>query len=73
MTDGRSQTVYIADTLSDALHEKVLAHELVHCFMFSYGIEIDIEEEEFIADWVSTYGRKLVDLLDEILYSIKTA
>lgn len=73
MTNGNNRTVYIAANLSDQLREKVIAHELVHCFMFSYNIDLDIDEEEFIADWVATYGRELVNLLDDILYSIKTA
>lgn len=71
MTDGSTHTVYVCNTLRGALHEKVIAHELVHCFMFSYGINIDIETEEFIADWVATYGKELIYLLDEIMYKIK--
>jgi len=73
MTDGKKGIVYICDSIPDLLEEKVIAHELVHCIMFSYGIQGDIEQEEFIADWFATYGRELVYLLDEILYSLKIA
>lgn len=73
MTDGRTRTVYIADILRGRLLDKVIAHELTHCFMFSYDIEIDIEQEEFIADFIATYGRDLVYLLDSLMQKIKTA
>lgn len=53
--------------------DKVLAHELVHAFMFSYNIHIDIEEEEFIADWVSIYGRDLIYMLDRFMQNVKRA
>lgn len=73
MTDASTGTVYLCDLLSGPLLEKVTAHELVHCFMFSYNIFLDIETEEIIADWVATYGRELFEVLDRILYQIKTA
>lgn len=67
MTDGRSHIIYIAQGLSGWFLDKVTAHELVHAFMFSYNIELDIDQEEFIADWVSRYGRDLIYLLDDIM------
>lgn len=72
MTDGNTRTVYVADILTGRLLDKVIAHELTHCFMFSYNIEIDIDQEEFIADFIATYGRNLVYLLDDIMRQVKT-
>lgn len=71
MTDGITHTIYLYYKLRGALKDKVLAHELVHAFMFSYDIHIDIELEEYIADWVSIYGRDLIYLLDDIMSNIK--
>lgn len=71
MTDWNTSTVYLADDLSDFFMEKVLCHELCHCICFSYDIHIDIEQEEFLADWVSVYGRQVIDLLDALLSKIK--
>lgn len=71
MTDGRTHCLYIAQGLRGGMLKKVLAHELTHAFMFSYNIKIDIEIEEFIADWVATYGEELIILLDEILQAAK--
>lgn len=73
MTNGLTHTVYIDDTLRGYMLDKVIGHELVHCFMFSYDININIDLEEFIADWVATYGRDLIYLLDNIIRELKGA
>lgn len=69
MTDWNARTVYLADNLQGRFLEKVLAHELCHCICFSYGIHMNIEQEEFLADWVSVHGRKVIELLDYLLYN----
>lgn len=70
VTDWNDKAVYLSNILNGAFLRKVIAHELVHCFMFSYLIYIPIEEEEYIANWVATYGTDLITLLDKIMYSI---
>lgn len=73
MTDGRDNIIYLYKGLRGRLLDKVLAHELVHAFMFSYNILIDIDQEEYIADWVSIYGRDLIYLLDDIIAKTRKA
>lgn len=70
VTDMPKRVVFLSNRLKGAFLRKVLAHELVHCFMFSYDIHIPIEEEEFIADWVATYGTDLIYLLDDLMRNI---
>ncbi len=70
VTDWREKCVYLSNGLRGAFLRRVMAHELVHCFCFSYNIEMDIEEEEFMADWISLYGTELVYLLDDLMGSI---
>lgn len=70
VTDMPKRSVFLSDKLRGAFLRKVLAHELVHCFMFSYAIHIPIEEEEYIADWVATYGTDLIYLLDDLMRGI---
>ena len=72
MCDANKRTVYLLKSLRGSYLRRVLSHELVHCFMFSYSISISLEEEEFIADWVSLYGSDLVYLLDDLLKIILT-
>ena len=70
VTDMPKRSVFLSNRLRGAFLRKVLAHELVHCFMFSYSIYIPIEEEEYIADWVATYGTDLIYLLDDLMRGI---
>jgi hypothetical protein len=70
VTDMPKRSVFLSNRLRGAFLRKVLAHELVHCFMFSYSIHIPIEEEEYIADWVATYGTDLIYLLDDLMRGI---
>lgn len=46
--------------------DRILCHELVHVYSFSYGCDIDIETEEIIADFMSLYGRNIVYTADKI-------
>ena len=73
MTDNNTKTVYINNRLSDYMTDKVLAHELCHVFCFSYDIYMPIEQEEYLADWISRYGRELVYLLDDLMQTLKKA
>ena len=42
VTDNTTKTVTIADNVSDYMADKILCHELVHVYSFSYGCDIDI-------------------------------
>lgn len=68
VTDNTTKTVTIADNVSDYMADKILCHELVHVYSFSYGCDIDIETEEIIADFMSLYGRNIVYTADKIFY-----
>lgn len=67
MTDWNTRTIYLASNLQGAFLERVLCHELCHCFCFSHNIKMDIQQEEFLANWISLYGRDVIELLDELL------
>lgn len=73
MTDFNTKCVYLSKSLRGAFLRRVMAHELVHCFCFSYNISMPIEEEEFMADWISLYGTDLVYLLDDLIQVLKKA
>lgn len=65
-TDNTTKTITIADNVSDYMADRILCHELVHVYSFSYGCDIDIETEEIIADFMSLYGRNIVYTADKI-------
>jgi Zn-dependent peptidase ImmA (M78 family) len=73
MTDNNTKSVYINDRLNNYLFDKCLAHELCHVFCFSYDIYMPIEQEEYLADWISRYGRELIYLLDDLMQTLKKA
>ena len=73
VTDFPKRTVYLSELLKGAFLRKVMAHELTHCFCFSYNIVLDIDEEERMADFIATYGEELIYLLDDIMSNIKYA
>lgn len=67
VTDWNDKRVYMSDLLYGTFLRKVFCHELCHCFMMSYDITIPIEQEEFLADWISVYGTELIYLLDNLM------
>lgn len=70
VTDDNTKTVSIARGMSDYMTNKVLCHELVHCYSFSYDCNIDMRMEEIIADFMSLYGRDIIYLADDILQNV---
>lgn len=73
VTDSNKHTIYLSNRLRGAFLRRVMAHELCHAFCFSYNIHMPMEQEEYLADWISLYGADLVYLLDELLPNIDVA
>ena len=64
--DNTTKTIYLASNLKGAMLKRVLCHELVHAAMFSYGILLDYEQEELIANLIATYGEEIIIKTNEI-------
>ena len=58
--DNNKSSIYIVEGLDNFMFRKVLCHELTHAAMFSYGIEMSLEQEEILADIIATYGREII-------------
>lgn len=69
--DNTTKTVYISDVLDEEKAWKVLCHEITHAAMFSYGINLCVEQEEVLADLVATYGYEIVDMTNTIFTKLK--
>lgn len=67
VTDANTSTVYLSNRLKGAFLRRVTAHELCHCFCFSFNIHMPMEQEEYMADWISLHGADLVYLLDDLM------
>ena len=64
--DNLTRTIYINETLNGDLLKKVLCHEITHAAMFSYNVSLTIEQEEIIADIISTYGEQIVYITNKV-------
>ena len=58
--DDSLRTIFVASGLSMLLLKKVLCHEVVHAAMFSYNVELSLEQEELVADLIATYGSEVI-------------
>ena len=64
--EDKTKTIYLSNRLRGNLLKKVLCHELVHAAMFSYNVELDLEQEELLANLIATYGEEIIQKTNEI-------
>lgn len=70
VTDNNDKTIYISELLSGEFLDRVICHELTHVFSFEHNLDISIETEEIIANFLSLYGRDIIYLADSIMSSL---
>ena len=70
MCDRESQTIYISDALHGRFLRKVLLHEICHSAMFSYGIDMSVDQEELFCDLLSTYGDEIIAITDSVFKAL---
>lgn len=68
--DNLTRTIYINNTLQGQLLKKVLCHEITHAAMFSYNVILTLEQEELIADLISTYGEEIIQTTNKIFHRL---
>lgn len=61
MCDNNRKEIYLCDDLQGYMLKKVLCHEIVHAAMFSYSVVLTEDQEELVADLLSTYGEEIID------------
>ena len=49
----------------------MLCHELTHAAMFSYNVELTLEQEEMLAELIATYGEEIIDITNTLFYKLK--
>lgn len=60
--DNNTKSIYIREKLPSQLTKKVLCHELTHAAMFSYDINLCVEQEELLADLIASYGQEIINI-----------
>lgn len=73
MCDRTTQTIYIPDLLQGKFLRKVLIHEVCHSAMFSYGIDMSVEQEEMFCDLLATYGDEIIGIVDNVFRVLSEA
>jgi hypothetical protein len=73
MCDDNLKCIFVAIGLSAVMLKKVLCHEIVHAAMFSYNVELTLEQEELIADLIATYGEEIFEITNQVFKKIKGA
>lgn len=68
--DNLTHTIYISEQVPDYKIKKVLCHEITHAAMFSYHVELGIEQEELVADLIATYGQEIINVTNKIFSRI---
>ena len=69
--DSLIRTIYINENIHDNLLKKVLCHEIVHAAMFSYGIDLSLDQEELVANLISTYGDEIIYITNKIFSKLE--
>lgn len=69
--DKGTKTIYISNIVSKPMLKKVLRHEMVHAFMYSYNVSMSDEVEELVADIFTEYGDKIINFTNIIYNKIK--
>lgn len=70
--DNLTRTIYINEHLQGALLKKVLCHEITHAAMFSYNVNLTVQQQELVADLISTYGDQIVYITNKIFTKLNT-
>ena len=73
MCDRETQTIYVSDSLHGRFLRKVLLHEICHSAMFSYGIDMSVDQEELFCDLLSTYGDEIIAITDSVFKALSEA
>ena len=60
--DNNTNIIYLREDLYGRSLKKVLCHELTHTAMFSYQINLTLDQEELIADFIATYGEEIINI-----------
>lgn len=69
--DNNEKRIYLNNQLEGYMLKKVLCHEITHAAMFSYDIDLTLEEEELLANLIATYGQEIMDITNNIFSHLK--
>lgn len=69
--DDFYKIIFLNENLDDFTLKQVLCHELVHACMFSYDVDLTLEQEELVATLIMTYGEEIIEMTNVIFKRLK--
>lgn len=69
--DDNNKTIYLNQNLYGRELLKVLCHEITHASMFSYNINLTLEQEELLADLIATYGKEIIGITNTVFQKLR--
>lgn len=69
--DDTTKTIYINGNLHGDFLRKVLCHEISHAAMFSYNVNLTLDQEELVADLIATYGDEIIHITNKVFQKIQ--
>ena len=69
--DDETKTIYINNQLENKQMKRVLCHEITHAAMFSYNVDLTLEQEELLADLMATYGQEIINIVNLLFQRLK--
>lgn len=69
--DDAEKTIYLNENLDKQRLKRVLCHEITHAAMFSYNVDLTIDQEELLADLLGTYGEEIVSITNRLFLELK--
>lgn len=69
--DFGDRCIYLSDMLQGAFLRKVFIHEVCHSAVFSYSIKLDIDQEEFLCDFIASFGDEIFAIVDDLFATLR--
>lgn len=73
VTDNSTKCICLSNRLTGAYRRKVMIHEICHAVCMSRNIHIPIEQEEFLCDFVASYGDEVFNIVDRLSSALDIA
>ena len=67
LTEYLEQTIKIRKGMSKELTRATVIHELVHAFLFCYGIQDDPYKEEQVCEFFGVHADEIMNLTEKIM------
>lgn len=69
--DDNDKIIYVSNLLSGAFLKKVWCYEITRAAMFSYDVNLTVNQEELIADIIATYGDEIIYITNKVFRKIR--